>query len=60
MKTIPYKEKEGFQEAMVNQIPNLLDDALEWIGNKLDPEDVFPDKVLETWAEDNGYIKKEE
>ena len=60
MGTISHREREGFQEIMVNQIPNLLDDALYWISNKLSPEYVFPDKDLEAWAEDNGYVKKED
>jgi len=57
---LTYRDKEGFQETMVNQIPNLLDDAIEWIRTKLEPEDVFPIRDLETWAEANDYEKKEE
>ena len=35
-----------------------LDDAIDWIGKELDPDDVFDTKKLEAWAENNGYIKE--
>jgi hypothetical protein len=60
MRKFEYREKDGFQEAIVNQIPNLLDDAIDWISKKLEPEDVFSIGDLEAWAETNGYEKKEE
>ncbi len=59
MRNFDYREKEGFQEAMVTQIPNLLDDALDWIRDKLEPEDVFPTRDFEAWAEANDYVRKE-
>ena len=60
MRTFGYREKKEFQETIVNQIPNLLDDVIDWIKIKLEPEDVFPIADLEAWAETNGYEKKEE
>ena len=36
-----------------------LDNAIEWIAKELDPEDVFSEKQLSKWAEDNGFIKEE-
>lgn len=35
-----------------------LDGAIEWISNNLSPDDVFTTKDLESWAENNGYIKE--
>ncbi|MFC1924280.1 hypothetical protein ACFLXA_02820 [Chloroflexota bacterium] len=37
---------------------NILEDAVDWIGINLSPEDVFSDKDLEDWALDNGFIKE--
>ncbi len=59
MRNFNLREKDGFQEAIVNQIPNLLGDALDWIRTQLEPEDVFPTRDLEAWAEANNYAKKE-
>lgn len=35
-----------------------LEDALEWIQKNLNPEDVYEEKDLEYWAEQNGYIEE--
>jgi hypothetical protein len=35
-----------------------LDLAIGWIQDNLDPDDVFDQKDLESWAEANGYIKE--
>ena len=35
-----------------------LDDAIEWIKNNLSPEDVFRQKDLDQWAEENEYTKE--
>jgi len=35
-----------------------LDNAINWIDNNLDPEQVFSSSKLETWAENNGYTKQ--
>jgi len=36
-----------------------LDEAIDWIANELNPDDVFTDDKLERWAESNGYSKTE-
>lgn len=33
-----------------------LDPILEWIGENLDPDQVFPDVVLDEWAANNGWV----
>jgi len=35
-----------------------LDNAIEWIGSNLNPDEVFKEKDLESWAESNGYVKE--
>lgn len=37
----------------------LLEQSIEWIGDNMNPEDVFSKKDLENWAEANGYEKSE-
>jgi hypothetical protein len=36
-----------------------LDDATQWIQDNLAPDDVFTEEQLETWAEENGFVKGE-
>jgi len=44
---------------IVDIIPDtLLEESIEWIASHLSPEDVFSVSDLESWAEDNGYIKE--
>lgn len=37
-----------------NVIGSPLTDTIDWIQKKLKPEDVFTQKQLEEWAEENG------
>lgn len=34
------------------------DDLSEWIQENKKPEDIFTERQLEKWAEENGYIKE--
>ena len=36
-----------------------LDQIKDWIGDYFDPEDVFDEKKLNAWAEENGWIRDE-
>lgn len=36
---------------------NMLDESIGWIQSNMDPEDVFSDEQLVSWAESNGYKK---
>lgn len=38
----------------------ILDDFIEWIQVNMKPYDVFNDKQLSAWAEENGYTKEKE
>ena len=57
-----HRENKDFMEAMSIRYP--LDEAIDWIGTNMCPEDVFSDSQLKTWAADwaldNDYIFEEE
>jgi hypothetical protein len=36
-----------------------MDEAVAWISDNLNPDEVFAPAVLETWAEENGYTREE-
>ena len=46
-----------FADSLLHSDP--LDLAIDYIQDNLDPEDVFEDDALETWALNNGFIKGE-
>ena len=57
------KQEKDFQSLMLDHIIadiglSSLSDAIDFIGNNIEPEDVYDIKTLETWAEKNGYIKE--
>ena len=58
-------QHKAFAEEMQNQVDEItmsnstLDAAIEWICGNLFPEEVFSEKDLKTWAENNGYAEKE-
>ena len=52
----PTKNHE-FMDAVLSQ--DLLDVAVVWISDNLLPDDVFEGKILDEWAENNGYVLKD-
>jgi hypothetical protein len=48
-------EDKAFIESVIDR--TLLEASMEWIGNNLSPGDVFSERMLESWAKENGYIK---
>jgi hypothetical protein len=38
---------------------NALEEAVGWIANNMEPEEVFSDDQLSTWAVHNGYALEE-
>lgn len=38
---------------------DLLEQAIDWIKNNMEPEEVFTEQQLEKWAENNNYKKEE-
>ena len=57
-------QDKSFAEEMAANLDELkmsnttLDNAIAWIGNELEPDDVFSEKQLSAWAESNGYVKE--
>ena len=54
--SIDWNEKEQFAKDVFY---TTLDDAIEWIKENLDPNDVFNDRELIEWALDHGFVEKE-
>ena len=48
-----------FEQFFLGSTPSLLNIALDWIGDNLNPEDVFSTIQLDKWAESEGYIKQD-
>jgi len=46
-------------ETTVKMSNSALDNAISWIQDNLEPDDVFSEKKLQEWAEENGYEPKE-
>lgn len=57
---ITYREKADFlKNVMFPSMPeDLLIGIVEWIADHLEPDDVFTEKKLEAWAEENDYAKE--
>ena len=53
MTTTARQDKE-FLETVIN--PYLLEAAVAWINDNMDPEDVFDVRKLEAWADNNEYV----
>ena len=47
-----------FLESVVGS--DLLENALSWISENLEPDDIFSTVVLETWAENHGFVLRED
>ena len=58
------RQEQEFKDIVIDAIDfsvsnGILNSAIDYIQRNLDPDDVFSDKDLETWAENNGYKKEE-
>jgi hypothetical protein len=51
------KQSHDFMEFVMPNSGHFLEEALAWIKDNLDPEEVFAATQLEKWAESEGYIK---
>jgi hypothetical protein len=61
--SIDYSNIQKFTRDVVEpaiEPPDLLESAVGWIAENLDPEDVFSDAALRLWAKDNGLVEDEE
>ena len=50
------KENNDFMDFLDLRI---LDEAIDYIHSRYNPEQIFSDSVLATWAIENGFILKE-
>lgn len=53
MATTPKQDKNFLDEVIGS---TLLEKALEWIGENMEPEEVFDEAVLEVWADGHGMV----
>ena len=51
-------EKSQFIESIVSS--DLLDNAIEWIQNNMEPYEIFTDEQLGNWAEGHDFVRKDE
>ncbi len=63
MPKLTYNQETEFMERVIHENFNrgqlFFNDALNWITETFEPEEVFDKSRLEAWAEENGYIKEE-
>ncbi len=46
------RQDSEFVSAMISS--TLLEEAIDWIQSNMNPEDVFDEKTLATWAKESG------
>ena len=52
-----YKQETEFLSNVISS--RLLEDSIRWIKENLNPDDVFDEKQLSSWALDNDFTKEE-
>lgn len=55
------KQQSNFADFIQYQLKpseELMQSVIDWIGDELEPEEVFAENKLEDWATANGYIKE--
>ena len=50
---------DDFAKEVISLPQYLLDDAVNWIQNCLDPDDVFTGEQLTEWAKNNGFVEED-
>jgi hypothetical protein len=51
------KDIDDFMRSVLSDIAG---DAVEWVGENLDPGDVFSPQALSDWAIDHGFVKEDD
>lgn len=54
MRGTSYRQDQQFTETLFDG-NNFLQVAIEWIGKNMNPDDVFDEKDLSNWAEENDF-----
>ena len=52
------RENEQFKDVIIATWP--LDEAVDWIGANMRPDEVFTEEDLVIWADENGFVKGED
>jgi len=55
---VSWRDNKNFVNSVLGS--NVLEDAVEWIKNNLQPDEVFTEDELGTWAYENGFLKEED
>lgn len=58
MDNLGVEQNRSFSRYLITE-DNLLDYALDWMRDNLEPEDVFCCCHLEEWALENGFVEEE-
>ena len=55
------KQERAYREMVLGKLESSIQlyEAIEWITSNLSPEDVFDEKDLRRWADENDYVPKE-
>lgn len=53
---ISYSQEKSFMDSL--NLHSLASDAVDWVADNLEPDEVYDDNALQEWAENNGYIKE--
>lgn len=57
-----HAKNRNFKDFLEDQLipTNVLDDVCEWANDNLSPDTVFNETNLKSWAENNGFVSREE
>ena len=55
------RQDNAYREMVLGEIASSiqLDEVIGWIKSNLNPEDVFDEKDLRQWADENDFVAKE-
>lgn len=54
--TTTVRQDKAFIAEVISIPDDLLEKSIDWIRDNLSPEEVFSDKQLNDWAEQNGFV----
>ncbi len=54
------QQDRDFIETIAPDRLSWLENAIDFISKRLEPQDVFTEQRLKEWAIDNGYVEKDD
>ncbi len=51
-----YDFVEQVLEPHVDEVGDIVEDAVNWVANNREPDDVFCQNALDDWARNNGWM----